>query len=452
MSQLEVRDVPPVGPLYEQQAVDEPIVLGRVAVEVLVGADVYPGSADVRIDFEANEMLVFDVTHSAKRLFGLSMMRDADVKLRLPERGVVFPAIETNVNRFTPRNSVVTATVPAKNIRRCVFHLFNFPAFFSTTDYVLAKKGSDSPVMERCGRVILRGGGWCITIAATGRTDDDDQALTGKRGWKTTHAAEIVRDDGSDFSSEQVQDVMLCLYYCLSFALGRWVAVALPVGLAADGARVFEEWGFPKASGGRWHGGSSWFDDHDGDALAQLFPGFWAMWNKELWKRSLREAIYWYLGAADRGVGVGVDTGLILSQTALEHLAWTYCVRDRGMVSADAFKPRGLSAANKFRLLASSLGLPKTIPPQMRALGGKPGKQWADAMDAITGVRNATVHPEDDSKFPDGTEYEAWALSLWYLDMIILRLCDYNGKYGNRLHPTRWAGQVDPVPWTVGGP
>jgi hypothetical protein len=355
--------------------------------------------------------------------------------------------IEVETNRFTPNRSVVTTTSPATNLRRCIFHLFNFPAFFSTTDYLLTH-GPDGGGWTRCGQVFLRSGGWQIHIAANGRTDDDDKALKGKRGWKTSHMGEIVREDGSDFTSEQVQDVMLCLYYCLSFAMGRWVAIALPVGTDANGDRVFEEWGFPKASSGRWRGGG-WFDDHNGDALAELFPGFWALWNRELWRKAISESIYWYMGASDRSVGIGVDTGLVLSQTALEHLAWTYCVQDRHMVDAKAFKDRGLSAANKFRLLTSTLGVPKEVPSHFKALNAKRGERWVDGLEAITAIRNATVHPDDKSTLPLYAEYEAWTLSLWYLDMIILRLCNYSGKYGSRLHPTRWAGQVEPVPWAT---
>src|SRR5213594_4444443 len=96
---------------------------------------------------------------------------------------------------------------------------------------------------------------------------------------------------------------------------------------------------------------SSWFDSHHGELLSQVFPGFMKIWANILWRKPLQDALYWYLGASDRRVGIGVDAGLILAQTALELLAWTYCVLDRKMISAAAFQPRRLSAADKLRLL-----------------------------------------------------------------------------------------------------
>jgi hypothetical protein len=215
------------------------------------------------------------------------------------------------------------------------------------------------------------------------------------------------------------------------------------------GERVFEQWGLPLAAPNAWNASTSWFDDRHGDCLPQLFPGFWSLWHRKLWKQPLGQVIYWYLGACERGIGIGVDAGLILAQTALELLAWNYCVQDRGMISAAAFKPRGLSAADKFLLLASAIGLPSKIPPQLSALHAKRGEKWTDALDAITSVRNSIVHPHANRELPHYSDYEALKLSLWYIDLTILRLCDYQGVYGNKLVPTRFAGSVERVPWAA---
>ena len=121
-----------------------------------------------------------------------------------------------------------------------------------------------------------------------------------------------------------------------------------------------------RIASGPWNGSCSWFDEQNGELLSQVFPGFMALWKNTLWREPLTHALYWYLGACDRGVGVGVDTGVILAQTALELLARTYCVKDRKMVSPIAFKPRALNAADKLRLLTSSLSIPREIPPSLR--------------------------------------------------------------------------------------
>jgi hypothetical protein len=174
-----------------------------------------------------------------------------------------------------------------------------------------------------------------------------------------------------------------------------------------------------------------------------------ALWERDLWNKPLMHTLYWYLGASDRRVGVGPDSALIFAQAALEVLAWTHCILDKKIVSATAFKPRALSAADKLRLLASSLDIPKDIPPHLTALHAKQSPKWTDALDAITGIRNSLVHPDSKSGLPNHSYYEAWNLSLWYIEMVLLRLCGHDGGYANRLAAHRWVGQIEPVPWAA---
>jgi hypothetical protein len=117
------------------------------------------------------------------------------------------------------------------------------------------------------------------------------------------------------------------------------------------------------------------------------------------------------------------------------------------MISRNAFKPRGLSAADKFRLLASSIGIPLELPKELKALHAKRGQKFSDAMDALTSVRNALVHPDGTRDVPEGGYFEAWKLSLWVIDLVLLRLCGYCGPYANRLRHGRWAGELETVPW-----
>ena len=174
----------------------------------------------------------------------------------------------------------------------------------------------------------------------------------------------------------------------------------------------------------------------NGGLLSEVFPGFVSLWNDSTWKVPLWEAVYWYIQANGQNYKSAItDAGIILAQTALELLAWTHCVQHRRMVSARAFeRGGGLRAADKLRLLATSLDVPLDIPPHLLALNAKPGEKWHDAMHAITDVRNALVHPPAKTVLPKDSYLEAWNLSLWYLEMVLLRLCGHMGKYSNRLH------------------
>ena len=67
-------------------------------------------------------------------------------------------------------------------------------------------------------------------------------------------------------------------------------------------------------------------------------------------------------------------------------------------------------------------------------------------MHAITDLRNGLVYPKGNGPLPEKAYYEAWKLSLGYLDLIFLRLMEYEGQYSNRL-TARFVGTVEDVPW-----
>lgn len=444
-----------IEPIYSQTDPSQPIDLGSVPIHYEHEGKTHQSTASVTMKFAPSDRLEFVCPlEDEPPMFGLRPFVHAgsDVKVTLKERGITFDAFCAAVGGdcggivFRPRKSGVVVTLPSNAISTVTFHLFNFPDFNGPEDYILITGSPPLQAEKACGRIVVKADGWNITVAATEQTDRLTKALEAHGGYVLTHVGRIAREDGSTFSSQQLDDLLSCLQYFLSFALGRWAGVALPIGFDAAANRVHEEWGMRITADGPWKGSSSWFDPRHGELLSQVFPGFLSLWTKELWRQPLTHALYWYLGACDRRVGIGVDTGLILAQTALEVLAWTYCVLDRKMVSAKAFEPRGLSAAKKLRLLTSSLGIPQEIPPLLSALHGRPGKQWADGMDAIAGIRNSLVHPGGRSEIPEGAYYDGWRLSLWYIDLVLLRLCGHGGKYANRL-ARRWAGQVESVPW-----
>lgn len=455
MSELLRVSSPPIEPIYSQTEPGQSIVLGQVKVQFDHKNTTHQEMANVTMRFVPDDRLEFVCPlETASSTFGLELFLDdnRDEKITLPDRGIAFDAFCAAVGRdhggivFHPKQSAVTVTSPSNVISNATFHLFNFPELVGPEDYILVTGDPPLQSFKRCGRVVLSADGWRITVAATDQTDELTKALKSQGGFLITHVGRIHREDGSTFSSEQLNDLLSCLQYFFSFASGRWAGVALPIGFDATGNRTFETWGMGKTADGAWNGSSSWFDEHHGELLSQVFPGFMSLWANKMWHQPLIHSLYWYLGACDLRVGIGVDSGLILAQTALELLAWTCCVLDRKMVSPRAFKRGGLSAADKLRLLASSLGIPKDIPSNLSALHGKKGNKWTDGMEAVTGIRNSLVHPDSQEMLPNASYVEGWELSLWYIDLVLLRLCGHQGKYANRLS-RRWRGTVESVPW-----
>ena len=80
-----------------------------------------------------------------------------------------------------------------------------------------------------------------------------------------------------------------------------------------------------------------WFSGRPASLLEELFGGFFSLYKNHLWKRALRDVLYWYLRANNTSEGAGVDGGIILAQAALEKLAWVYLVHDAKIVAKKQF-------------------------------------------------------------------------------------------------------------------
>ena len=68
---------------------------------------------------------------------------------------------------------------------------------------------------------------------------------------------------------------------------------------------------------------------------------------------------------------------------------------------------------------------------------------WADGAHAVTAKRNSLVHPKTKhAKAVNDSMYDAWLLSLWYLEVCFLKYFNYDGVYSNRL-TAKWFGETD---------
>lgn len=318
-----------------------------------------------------------------------------------------------------------------------VFHLFNYEGLFGTRRSV-EHFGNASHAIHH---VDLKVSGWNIELKSMVTTLDTLKTLREMGGYGLTHIGCLKKEDGSSFDGKTAEKMLTALRFFLSFSKGIWCNPCLAVGFNDKEKKVWEVWSSPQ---GQWAEPSSWFDPHHCNQLANLFPGFMTKWENDDWQEALREVIYWYLSSncSTLGRGIGIDAGIILTQAAIERLSFEYAVRYKRLIEAEGFK--NLRASDKFRLLFSSLDIPIDIPVSLPEL-----KQfnWLDAPHAITEIRNSLVHPENKRRGQfDNAFFPAWNLGQRYLELALLRICDYSGTYSNRLIQ-RYVGQVETVPW-----
>lgn len=432
-----------IEPLYVTRRANEPITLGKAPVAITWKGERLQGHGEAILLLKPRLQIVIKAFFAGPAAFRIALGR-SHVVVGFGEHSAPIKAMVQNASisesaelvLLPLRQQFTVSPNRRSRLTSMTFHVLNFPSFLCQTGDLLHKLPGGG---RRMGQVILADAQWKIEIQEQPHTSDLVKDLKEEGGYGLTHVGRLMRADGRTFTSQAAERAMLDLYRLLSFARGSWTAPILCVGFNADGQRIFEDWSVRLAM--PWEGQSSWFDVHHGEALTALYPAFAGLMRNPKSGMAASSALYWYLRSNRAGQGAGVDSGIILSQAALERLATAQLAN---VPSA----PVDANAATRLRFAMKLLKLPTAIPKVIAAVyGARRKKAWSDLPEAITRVRNELVHPKAKLKvelrrvIPDIWQLAQWSIELWFL-----RLCGYNGAYSNRLQ-SHWRGEVEQVPW-----
>lgn len=312
------------------------------------------------------------------------------------------------------------------NIQKLTFHLFNFNKIIGNNaiDTFTSSMSSFTNVLN------LNNDQWETQIFTVSQDVPENLARKDiQKQFSLSHVGEIIKKSGP-FTGKEVIEELNCLKYALSFSVGSWVEPVCPVGYGSDSSKVWNMWSTPHKSKGKpFH----WLDFDSGSDLSNIYPKFSNKWKSENWQKTLKEVIYWYIHSNDQSVNI--DAGIILTITAIERLSYEYTVNERQLISREGFKK--LRHSDMLRLLFASLNIPVEISGQKKHFFKKLNLNNKDSQDAafiLSEVRNSLIHP--DNKFHgkvDGDIYfKAWTMSQWYLELSILAIIGYDGKYIDR--------------------
>jgi hypothetical protein len=440
-----------IEPVFDFCSSESSVLLNQGQAEIHIDGNTYTGNCDVRLDllpssglhlygnFQGVPLPDALMLRTGQKMISSFSINSHQVKGFAVDIGGEATDQKVTIKWCPSFKAVVGVGDESTQMVRVVFHLFNFVELYGTRRSL----ETIDPESRLINHVDLSYGGWNIELKSLYATSDNFKDLKTKGGYRLTHVGRLEKVNRTPFSGKDANDSLKALHYFLSFAKGGWCEPVCAIGYDVSGNRTWECWSSPREP---WQTPVSWFDPHNSSQIVSLFPGFMTRWANEDWCEALREVIYWYLNANQSSHGT--DAGIILVQAAIERLSYEFAVKDRRLLTANGFKD--LRASEKLRLLFSSLGIPLDIPvetPELQSLTIKSQMNWLDAPQALTEIRNYLVHPERKRRAQFGrVYYEAWNLSLWYLEMSILAICGYSGTYGNRLKQ-RWVGEVENVPW-----
>jgi hypothetical protein len=291
------------------------------------------------------------------------------------------------------------------------------------------------------GRQLFEHGPFSIVIDKSDKFDSLQKELKKAGGYLFTCGGEITSKKGS-FSLNDIEDLLLSFQNFISFVNGRVTSIYFLKGEHEDEI-IWEDFTNytcePFKEVTRWSNVAGLF------GLNDIWINFSTMWKDADKKDFLLYAIHWYLnGNAHYG---STEGSIIFVQTGLELVYNWFLIEQKKLILGN--DASSLSASNKIRLILSQLSIPREIPVESKNLKALPDVE--DGAEVFTLIRNALVHGQE-KKRRDLRDigylerFEALELGLWYLELSLLYIIGYDGKYNNRIK-RGWFGLGETLPW-----
>ncbi|MGQ0848032.1 MAG: hypothetical protein ACT4OP_02725 [Actinomycetota bacterium] len=381
------------------------------------------------------------------RMQAPSSMMDLDastLSIHHPHLGEVCTRIDvrasnTDMQGSTCWGSFRTSHLGAsQELDRVITHWINLPVFLPSSNLALGDSWWS-------GRWQFEASGWSFTLDSRPDLGEVLRAAHDREyQFVMTHVGEIRRSNGESFSPGDVKEVLFAVQLAFSFALGRWVAPAVPVGVSRSGERVWEEWAPWRCD--TLHGHEAWWDTHTADDLKQFAAGFVDSYLDPLESPIVRH-LAMHIIAANHG-STTAEGQVMLAIAGLEYWAWVNLVLSH-RVPAKKFSNKG--AAWRIRKVLREAGVPLEVPTGLDGLRQLAQQENLDGPAAVVHVPNLIVHPKD-AKAPyviDGLVWQAAQLLMEHGELVLLQRIGYRGRFMRRYPPNSWAHSSESVPWAL---
>lgn len=271
------------------------------------------------------------------------------------------------------------------------------------------------------------------------------QSLKEKGGYNILYNCELVPKQRS-IKLDDSTDIFHCLSTFLAFLNGRRTSAFFIQGIYEERVLWCDYTDYLVDS---YKYVQSWPQKTSVVGVSKMWEQFSTLWKDSNNKNFFISAIHWYVEAnANSGFTEG---SIIMSQTALELLYNWWVIESKKMIVGK--DSENINAANKIRLLLSQLDISHAVPAAFTHLQQfvDENENITDAPEAVVQIRNAIVHSQQEKrKKLDSIHYmvkhEALQLSIWYIEMTLLKILDFDEKYFNRCSKKMWASEAEVFP------
>ncbi len=373
---------------------------------------------------------------------------DDKFSVELLEANMLLEAFGTSLDghSFTGTITGIAESYTGKEIQHVTFYVPNFADFIGEPIRDSGTRNARAP------RTSFAFKNWQIVIEGLPHAKTIYEVLNRQGGYAVTHIGRMWKKSEEPITVEEVKQMRGKLNRYLSFCQGTFCGPLLFTGYDNSETVVWTNWNIPRIQ--TWRGQGTWFPVHSTGQTKQVLSEYLSITQDSRWNEALHNAIHWFVEAQNASI---VDMGIVHAQIGIELLAWAKFVEIDQAVSRDGFNK--LTATDRIQLLLSWAGIPIDIPEELENLTDvvrarqkiKGASKWETGPAAIIELRNSIAHPNLRDRAADVTgraRYEVQQLSIWYLELLILKFLNYQGEYNNRWKH-KWVGEMEPLPWAV---
>lgn len=280
-------------------------------------------------------------------------------------------------------------------------------------------------------RLLFENKEYLITLDQSTSFSKKNQELKERGGFILLYAGKLEPRNKREVSYEEALNVLDSFSYFLQFINGKRTHPLFIKGI--DKRKNIWESYTPYIID-RYKYVNSWPPEHSTEGLSDLWESFCNLWSNESDRECLKTVLHWYVEA---NLNSAYSEGsIVLIQNALELLFhWFIAEKKRYVNQSDA---DNISASVKIGFLLSSLQIMPDIPIEFVGLIEYAKKySITNGPEVFIKIRNCIVHPSlkkrKTLKELEGRAiFEARELGIWYVEIILLKLMNYNGEYQNR--------------------